>query len=585
MQDQLDELARAASDLAKAAADKERPDGQGLSARATRLAERLGRRRFNVSVLGEFKRGKSTLINALLGAELMPTGVLPLTAVVTEVAYGQPGATVVNLDGSSREIELADLAEYVTEAANPANVRKVSRVEARCPVELLRPGVVLVDTPGIGSVFRHNDETATRALLEADGAILVLSADAPLSEAERQLLAVLSERQAPTFFVLNRVDHLSPAERVEVSHFVTEALAGELGRQERLWCVSARAALSARLAGQSPRESQAGDFPAFCLALRRFVDRDLVQARIGTATAELGRLAGELDEALVLEAAAADLDAATLHERVEGLSQAAGRQRKAFEDDRTLLERDVAGLAAGIAQALAEFAERQPARWDDHLVEASRTVPVHQLEYRLRQSIETAVRESFDEFREAEAAQAELSWRRLAEQFRDVAQARVNAVRTAAADIFQVTLPHVVIPEVAEETERYFYLFLHVGSSTEGFDRLVRRLLPARFVRRRLLQRARHDLAGEFDKHAGRARWDLTQRLEAVRRRFEAAVSEELARSVATVLDATRRAEDLRSALETERRDHQRRNNDARQVAASALALAARLATGPGRQP
>ena len=273
MESELDELARAADELASAATSSDE-----LKARARRLADRLARRRFNVSVLGEFKRGKSTLINALLGAELMPAGVLPLTAVATEVSYGEPGATVVRLDGTTEDINLADLADYVTEARNPANVRQVARVEARTPAELLRPGVVLVDTPGIGSVFRHNDEAATRALLEADGAVLLLSADAPLSEAERQLLANLSERQAPTFFVLNRADHLSPAERDEVSRFVTEAVAGELGHKERLWCVSARAALSARLAGEEPKEREAGDFLAFSAAFARFVELDLVQA-------------------------------------------------------------------------------------------------------------------------------------------------------------------------------------------------------------------------------------------------------------------------------------------------------------------
>ena len=94
-----------------------------------------------------------------------------------------------------------------------------------------------MDTPGIGSVFRH-DEVAARALLEADGAILVLSADAPLSEEERKLLTALSDRRSPTFFVLNRADHLSQAELDQVTRFVSDALDAELGRKERLWRVS-----------------------------------------------------------------------------------------------------------------------------------------------------------------------------------------------------------------------------------------------------------------------------------------------------------------------------------------------------------
>jgi hypothetical protein len=569
MESELDELARAAGDLAAVAANR-----QELGVRAARLAERLARRRFHVSVLGEFKRGKSTLINALLGLELMPTGVLPLTAMATEVGYGPPGATVVHLDGSTEEIELGDLADYVTEARNPANERQVARVEARAPVELLRPGLVLVDTPGIGSVFRH-DEAAARAFLEADGAILVLSADAPLSEEERKLLAALSERQAPTFFVLNRVDHLTPFERDEVTRFVTDAVAAELGRKERLWCVSARAALGARLAGQAPDEDEDedGDFAAFSQEFARFVERDLVQARVDTARAELARLAHELDDSLAIEAATAELDAASLAERVARLREAAGEQRQAFEDERTLLRRDVAALAGAIESALAEFAAKEPANCERRLVEVARNTPVSRLEDVLRRTVESAVRESFERFRQAEAQQAEESWRQLAERFRDRTQARVNAVRAAAADIFQVELPQLAVPQVAEERERYFYFFVHVGSSTESIDRLARRLLPPAIVRRRLLERARRDLASEFDKHAGRARWDLAQRLDAVRQRFEVAMATELDRSVGTILAATTRAEELRSMAEAERQQHKRASAAARQAAASALAL------------
>lgn len=567
MDSELDRLARAADELAAVAGGR-----QELAMRAGRLAERLSRRRFNVPVLGEFKRGKSTLINSLLGLELMPTGVLPLTAVVTEVGYGEQGATVVDLDGTTAEVRLEELADYVTEARNPGNERHVARVEARVSVELLKPGVVLVDTPGIGSVFRH-DEAAARALLEADGAILVLSADTPLSEEERKLLSALSERQAPTFFVLNRVDHLSAAERLEVARFVGDAIAAEVGRKEKLWCVSARAALGARLAAEAPDEAEAGDFVAFFDEFCRFIADDLVHARLETARAELARLAHDLDDSLAIEAASAELDATSLAERVAKLRSAAAEQQQAFEDERTLLQRDVAALAGRIEAALREFASREPVECDKRLVETARSTPVSQLEDSLRRTVERLVRESFEGFRQAEATQAEESWRKLAERFRDRTQERVNAVRAVAADIFQVELPELAVPQVAEERERFFYLFLHVGTSTESLDRALRRLLPPAVVRRRLLQRARRDLAAEFDKHAGRARWDLTQRLDAVRRRFEVAMAAELDRSVETILQATERAESLRSMAERERQVLRQANDAARHAAESALAL------------
>lgn len=222
------------------------PTRREVAGRAARLADRLAQGRVHVSVLGEFKRGKSTVVNALLGGDLLPTGVLPLTAVATEVAFGESGASLVHLDGTRCEVTVDELADFVTEARNPGNERQVARVEVRVPAELLRPGVVLVDTPGIGSIFGH-DETARQALLDADGAVLVLSADAPLSEQERELLAMLRSRKAPTFYVLNKVDHLSWSERDEVRGFVADTVARELGRKERLWCVGARGGLVAAL--------------------------------------------------------------------------------------------------------------------------------------------------------------------------------------------------------------------------------------------------------------------------------------------------------------------------------------------------
>ena len=117
---------------------------------------------------------------------------------------------------------------------------------------------------------------------------------------------------------------------------------------------------------------------------------------------------------------------------------------------------------------------------------------------------------------------------------------------------------------MAEERERYFYLFLHVGSSTESINHLLRLLLPHSLLRRRLLRRAKTDLAQEFDKHAGRARWDISQRLDAVRRRFETAMASELAGSVETILAAASRAEQLRGVAEAERQV-QRQANEVRQ--------------------
>ena len=200
----------------------------------------------------------------LLAEDVLPTGgAPPLTAVATEISFGERRAVVVPLNGGevTRSRLMRSLGEFVTEERNPENERQVARVELQVPCRLLEPGVVLVDTPGLGSIYRHNDEEARRALFDADGAILVLSADSPLSAQERELLGVLAERRQSTFFVLNKIDHLAQDEADQVRRFVSDAIARELGRKERLWCVSARSALPPRSLDGSPRGRKVASSP------------------------------------------------------------------------------------------------------------------------------------------------------------------------------------------------------------------------------------------------------------------------------------------------------------------------------------
>ena len=557
MTSELEELTATAFGLATAAQTGD------IAERARRLGDRLAQGSFHVSVIGEFKRGKSTLVNALLADEVVPMGVLPLTAVATEISFGERGAVVVHRDGRSYDIAPDDISEFVTEEGNPENERQVARVELRVPARLLEAGVVLVDTPGLGSIYRHNDEEARRALLDADGAILVLSADAPLSAQELELVGVLAERQAPTFFVLNKIDHLAADEAQQVRRFVTDTMAAELGRQERLWCLSARAALIARTGvravlampevGGHGESDESGDFAAFEAAFVQFVTNDLVRARLVTARRELARLGRALDDAISVESAALALDAETLGRRVGEFAAAAADQRQAFEDERTLLARDVGALMEELAERLFGFARTAPANWIETLQGVARSAPLGQLEAELQRSVQVAVQEGFEGFRQAEADRVEDAWSALAERFRARTEARVNRVRAAAADLFTVSLPAVAVPEVSGEREQFFYLFLHIDPLGEELLRVLRRLLPPRFRRRRLLTRARAQLDREFDKHAGRARWDLSQRLDSVRRRFEVAMSEELDNAIGTITAAAGRAEELARLSAAER--------------------------------
>jgi predicted GTPase len=178
------------------------------------LREKLATRAFNLVVVGQFKRGKTTLINALIGADLLPVGVVPLTSIITIVGYGDAVTMeVVYHNGAREQITAARLAHYVTEKGNPNNSKGVAEVLISYPSAWLKGGVKIVDTPGIGSIYDHNTDVARRFLPKADAILFVLSAEQPVGEAERDFLKQAKEHASRIFGLLNKTDLLPDHEQ------------------------------------------------------------------------------------------------------------------------------------------------------------------------------------------------------------------------------------------------------------------------------------------------------------------------------------------------------------------------------------
>ena len=325
-----------------------------LVKRTERLAERVAAERFHIAVLGDFKRGKSTLINALLGQAVLPSGVVPLTSVATEVHIGARDTTVVFRDGSRRAIQIEEIGDYVTERGNSSNAKGVERVEVGMEAGLDLQGLVLVDTPGLSSVNDGNTEEAHAALRDSDAAIVVLAADNPLSASELDLFARLCERRAEVFVVINKADHLTLVELGEVNEFVVERAEAALGHPVTPFCISARKALELQLEGVGGDLVGLGELRK---ALVRFVREDLVRVRRTATMAEFGRLAAEAGRILQLEEAAAAMDLGRLETQIATLHGAVDEGRRLLADDVVVLGHDVESLAEGAGDALAERAK------------------------------------------------------------------------------------------------------------------------------------------------------------------------------------------------------------------------------------
>jgi predicted GTPase len=151
----------------------------------------LAEDRFNLAVVGQFKRGKSTLMNAILGRDVLPTGLLPLTSAITTLCYGPTERVVLRRKGWTveQEVPLAQLATYITERGNPGNEQGLIEARVELPLPFLRRGLYFIDTPGIGSAHLENTATTYAFLPQMTAVIFVTSVEAPLSEAEESFLA------------------------------------------------------------------------------------------------------------------------------------------------------------------------------------------------------------------------------------------------------------------------------------------------------------------------------------------------------------------------------------------------------------
>jgi len=195
----------------------------------------------DVAIIGQFKAGKSSFINSFLGKPILPTGVVPVTTVITRLQYGPvERATVTHFDGSRVEIPLEKLADFTSEAGNPDNSKNVEVVDVDIPAMMDYPGLRLVDTPGMGSVFKTHMKIAQDWLPEVGAAIVAVSSDRPLSDNDLELIRELTRHTPNVILLLTKVDLLLPDQRTEVVQFLEKTLEKELGRKLPIFSFSTR---------------------------------------------------------------------------------------------------------------------------------------------------------------------------------------------------------------------------------------------------------------------------------------------------------------------------------------------------------
>jgi Dynamin family len=220
-----------AAGLLRLAALAEELSANRVAEEARDLATRVSEGRFYVACIGQFKRGKSTLINALIGEPILPVGFIPITTLPTVIRFGvERSVRIQSRHGSWQEIPPSDLAEYVSEEHNPENTKGVNGVEVFVPSPILSTGMCLVDTPGLGSVFTGNTAATQAFIPHIDAALVVVGADPPLGGEELALVEAVAKHVQNLILVLNKADRATEAEKSAAVGFTRQLLAKRLRR-------------------------------------------------------------------------------------------------------------------------------------------------------------------------------------------------------------------------------------------------------------------------------------------------------------------------------------------------------------------
>lgn len=208
-------------------------EGKNYIEEIRKIREQLTTRLYRVAVIGEFKRGKSSLLNALIGADVLPTDILPMTAAVTRVTYGtERKIEIFYKDGSTEEKTVEELVEYATkyDEEKEKKASTVKEIVVTYPSVFCQNHIDFLDTPGLNDNESMTDVTF-RVLGEVDAAIVVISANHPMSMTEKTLiLDLIAEKQIRhLIFVVTHIDVVRrKTEQERLLDFFRERLTGDV---------------------------------------------------------------------------------------------------------------------------------------------------------------------------------------------------------------------------------------------------------------------------------------------------------------------------------------------------------------------
>ncbi|MDA8242094.1 MAG: dynamin family protein [Nitrospiraceae bacterium] len=532
------------------------------------LREKIETNAFNLVVVGQFKRGKTSLINALLGADILPVAVVPLTSIATVMTYGEALRIRVYFnDGNVAEIRPESLPEYVTEKGNPKNVKDVNEVVVTYPSHYLKDGVRLIDTPGVGSIYQHNTDVAYRYLPKSDAVLFLLSVDQPMSRAELDFLKDVREYSNRIFFLLNKADYLNENDLRESIDFSKNVLKEATGSDVRIFPLSAKLALDGEL-NKAAGMVQKSMLPRFSETLNTFLMEEKGTVLIISVTNNLLRMISQSRLELELELKSLTTPLDELQQKIKAFE--ARKQEVLLEkrDFDILLDGETKRLSREILdEDITKFRKDLLAREQVHLEEEfarTKSLPLKELKEALEEMVIGHVKQAFNIWRAMEDDRLAKAFEAICRRFVVKIDEAVDALLKFSSDLFEIPFEAIKTDALWSAKSRFYYKFkeqpggLEIASSSLTLalpkfigDKIILKKMQDYLVRAIDLQlgRSGNDFEERIQKSKLDFRWEMLQRIEATIEGIGTAVEKGMTQRSKSEGEVERRSEELRESL------------------------------------
>jgi len=474
---------------------------------------------FSLVVVGQFKRGKTTLINALLGQNILPMGIIPLTSAITILNYGEElKINVFFENGVQKEITLDDLPQYVTEKYNPENKKMVNRVEVAYQSQYLKNGVQIIDTPGVASVHEHNTRTTYQYLSKADAAIFLISIDPPLTQAELIFLRDLKNKVSKIFFIQNKKETVSDSDRQESLDFTKKVIEERAGFKDPvIYLLSAKDALEGKMDNNLEKVAKSGllDFEQ---SLEQFLLNEKGNILLSSSAEKIGSAINEELLLAELEEKSLRIPLRELENKLKDFKGFLSEINQECIDSGRLLTAEVQAFWKDVFEENLEKLKEEKTEWFNLKIKELSVVHKRESNKRLielfNEFIAVQIREIFGAWREEEEKVLKSQFKKILSRFTNRMNDTFKKIFSSSSEIFGITQREIKIQEtLPPEIEFRFQTESEEDALSMTID-TIKKIMPKTFAHRLIIQEAKDRADMLVDRHCGKLRYDFSQRME-----------------------------------------------------------------------